>query len=281
VCDRPGGCVSAWLEDAQQIAAHPGFSAAIIRFGDGVLSLYSGNWRRVRAIGQHRRYGVAALILHLDARFARGLGAPATRAGLSDLAADAQLGTRRGVSAIVSRLQHVGFVSEGATGDRRARRLVPEQALKDHFAAALAARLDAAALVGPSDRALDAHAILPRYLEQLITPMLERREEPRQQFPELDPFAHRIAGYLLLFVLLAQAERTAPGAPVRLRVSALSRHLNVSRAQIVKIVQAADRAGVFSLRAGGMIEWDSAAHQRLRFFVALEFARALHAAIDS
>ena len=280
MCDRPDGCVGAWLEEAERIAIHPCFSQSIIRFGDGVLSVYRGDWRRVRAIGQHRRYGVAALIVHLDARYRLGLGPPPTRAMLTDLAGDAQLGTRRGVSAIVSRLQHVGFVQECRTRDRRERHLVPEESLKDHFAAALAVRLDAARLVQPlMGGTLDARDILPSYLEQLIAPMLERREQPRQNFPELEPFAHRIAGYIVLFILLAESERAGTNEPVRLQVSALSSRLAVSRAQIAKIVQAADRAGVCALRPRGMIQWDGAARQRLRFFVAIELARASHAAL--
>ncbi|MDG2535264.1 hypothetical protein P6144_16505 [Sphingomonas sp. HITSZ_GF] len=267
------------MEEAARLFSHPAFGAALVRLGANLLAISEANRSCARAIGQHRRYGVAALILYFDDRFRSGLGPAPTRATLTKLAERAGLGTRRGIGAILDVLLHFGFVCEAALTDARSRRLVPATPLTDYLAAGLAARLDAAALLGPlPSAATHPERVLAVYLGQLVEPLLEENRMPRQAFPELAPFADRVAGYMLLFHVLALSEQAPPGAPVAIRVADLARQLHVSRMQVAKILAAAARAGLWTTHSGPAICWNGEVHQRLRLFAAVELARATCAA---
>lgn len=266
-------CIEPWLDTAHAFARDPSFSRALTELGNRLLAAYAvRGWRGV-ALAEHRRYGVAALLLHFDHHRARG-GPPPTQASIVALAATAALGTRRGIQGVIATFVHAGFIEAvPMASDGRARQLLPLPPLIKLFHDALAARIAALRLLRRDACNLpdDLRGFLPAYVDQLVVPLLERAEQPAGLFPELAPFAERRTGYLILFALLAQGH--SPGVPFPIHVDRLSRILSVSPTQIRKVLLAAQHMGLITVRRGGMIVWLPSPMERLRFFAALELAR--------
>lgn len=266
-------CVETWLHDARTFARDPSFSSALSVLSERLMAAYaSRRWRGV-ALAEHRRYGVAALLLYFHHVRERA-PSPPTQAMILAHAAAAALGTRRGVRSIIAALVHAGFAEDvPMANDGRARQLVPLPPLVDLFHDALSARVAALRLLCRDAEHVpeDLRSYIPAYLDQLVVPLLERAEQPASLFPELAPFAQRRTGYLVLFALLARGD--TPGGLFPVHADRLSQALSVSPTQVRKILLAAEHAGLLMCKRPGMVTWLRQPMERLQFFAALELAR--------
>lgn len=266
-----------WEACTRAVAAHPAFPDALSLFANRVRAIYAGDRQIHRVLGQHRHYGVAALVLVLDHRARQAGAPPPCQSTLVTLGKLAGIGTRRGIRNIIDVQVHRGLLSRRSGTDRRMQLLAPAPRLRAHFAATLAARLSGAALVCPDLAGGSPDAILPTYLEQLVLPLFQLRTQPAFAFPEIAPFAGRLGGYVLLFGLLADSLGRPGGSGQPLNVSASASDLGISRTQVLKLLKAAADAGVLTW-ADGELRWSAPARERLLLFAAMELARALCAA---
>jgi hypothetical protein len=73
-----------------------------------------------------------------------------------------------------------------------------------------------------------------------------------QLSPEIEPFAERNGGFMILFSLIVAAgpgDTVPPSAPVRISISELARRFSVSRTHVLQLLRDAARQGLIE-RAG-------------------------------
>lgn len=259
--------------DAEVLLANTGFSEALIRFCEGLPSLYAGDWAASRAIVETRRWAVALFIT-----YQQGLpGAePPTRALLDRVLVRSGLTGRHGLRGALAVLIGRGFVVEQAHSDRRARLLSPTPKLTDLYAASLALRLRALGVVRPLPDEPERMATVPGAAHAMLAataePFMATGFQLHQDYPEVKPFTERLLGYFVLHALLAQAERNATGDPIRASPVLLARELSVSRSHVEKVLAGAVAARVLVPVARGAWRFTPEAHDRLRRWIATELA---------
>lgn len=250
-----------WGETAETLRAHPKFEAAVASSMRGSIDLYRGGGLSNWILGDRARaaFGHVLLYLHATARPddpRSGL----TAARVKELAVETGLCSAGRAAAMLALMRVAGYVAAApAAEDRRIRRLVPTEKLLGVQRARLHRQFEAMAMVlPPAQEALPlfGRADFERALVRALGMQFVSGFRILSAAPDLEPFAKRSAGIIVLFSLLLATEAEgsfAADRPVAISIAALSRRLRVSRTQILRLLRAAEE-GALLARTGPSYE---------------------------
>jgi hypothetical protein len=91
-------------------------------------------------------------------------------------------------------------------------------------------------------------------------------------FPEVKSFMDRRHGYVVLLHVLSRTEAAGRFALATTPPSEIAMRFDVSRAHVRKLFAAAAARGWLNCARGGRIDFDAGVYDRLRLWIALEFA---------
>lgn len=252
---------AAWGVTADALRAHPTFEAAAAASMRRTIDFHQGgglaNWilgDRARAI-----FGHMLLYLHATARPddpRSGL----TAARVKELAVELGLCSAGRAAAMLALMRVAGYVAAApAAADRRIRRLVPTEKLREVQRARLRYQFEAIAIVLPQAR--DVLPLLGRAdFEGAFIRVLGLQFVSGFRIlsvaPDLAPFAESSAGMVTLYSLLLATHMGGSFVtdnPVAISIAELSRLLRVSRTQILRLLRQAEE-GALLARAGSTYE---------------------------
>jgi DNA-binding MarR family transcriptional regulator len=232
------------LADIRAVQAHPQFRDAAIASARASIDAYHGgrlmNWimsDRARAL-----LGYLAYYLELTES-----GLTPTR--LKRACAETGLcspGRGAAMLALMRAAGYVALVTDPA--DRRVRRLVATDKLKDMLRLRLTPQLAAAAVVMPELGGVSNLIGNDAFERTLIRWFGDRFVDGHRMLvhsPELMLFAEHNAGVVILFnLMLSDSSGTfPPSGPVQTSVAGLARRFKVSRTHVLRLLRAAERQG--------------------------------------
>ncbi len=237
------------LDAVRELRASPGFPQAMAASMQAAIGLYQGgrlmNWimsDRARAL-----LGYLAFYLEVAQGGPAASGLTPTR--LKQACAEAGLcspGRAGAMLALMRASGYIALVSDPA--DRRVRRLVATEKLRDNLRRRLGAQLDVVATLIPDMQG--ASSLLPRdaFERALVRWMGDQfvggfRLLTYAQDAAL--FAEHNAGMMILFNLMLAAPEGSvpPRAPVATSIAGLARRFGVSRTHVLRVLRAAETAG--------------------------------------
>jgi DNA-binding MarR family transcriptional regulator len=238
------------LADIRELQAHPQFRDAAIASARASIDAYHGgrlmNWimsDRARAL-----LGYLAYYLELTSESGdENSGLTPTR--LKRACAETGLcspGRGAAMLALMRAAGYVALVTDPA--DRRVRRLVATDKLKDMLRLRLAPQLAAAAVVMPELGGVSnllGNGAFERALMRWFGDRFFEGQRLLVHAPELMLFAEHNAGVVILFnLMLSDPSGTfPPRGPVQTSVAGLARRFKVSRTHVLRLLRAAERQG--------------------------------------
>jgi DNA-binding MarR family transcriptional regulator len=256
---------AAWV--AQQLVPPTGQDIAALKHAPGfpearragmrfVLGVLGGNALANVVMSDRSRFVLAALALVLH--HARFPGDPETGLTVTRLRRwylETGLGSAARASAGIALLRWAGYLeSIRDPNDNRRKILVPTQRFLDMHKSRWRANLEIVATIIPDIRGVlalvDRPAFAPTFAVAQATQYFSGFRFV-EHAPELKPFMDRSAGFAILLQLASSGEElqaAAPNAVVPLSVYGLARRFGVSRAQVHRVLRAAEEAGLLKWR---------------------------------
>ncbi|MCP3465429.1 MULTISPECIES: hypothetical protein [unclassified Bradyrhizobium] len=237
------------------LRGHPAFAAAIRACAQSSVSLYRGD-RILNALLNDRARAVlphVALYLHYSRRRATEPGL--TVGAMKDLCVRLGLCSRGRCEAMLALMRAAGLLSAAPDRDRRRRPLVPTEKLLTLHRVRWSAHFDAIGMVIPQARAYRAAVDDPAFVGAFAIELGRRFVAGLRVLdnaPELELFAERSAGMMVLFSLALAGpadESFPPVKPVPLSMKALATRFSVSRKHVFTLLRDAEAQGL--LRRGG------------------------------
>lgn len=227
-------------EAVAELERHPGLPQAVAAAAAQAVRNYDGNWIRNRLLNDRGRALIAMLML--DLHFTRNEGKGFTASQLRREAVACDLCSPGRVIALVAAMRMGKLLAPMPGDDQRERRLAPTELLlslhrmrwRNIFAATSPMMPEvAAAALAVSDSQLfgpGMHAIMDAYRKGLRV---------WDVAPELEPFAERDAGFVILARLHASDESD-------LTIQAIARQFSVSRWHVTDLLRQAEAGGLLS-----------------------------------
>ncbi|MBR1128363.1 hypothetical protein [Bradyrhizobium iriomotense] len=222
---------------------HPDFSRAMRSSAEGAVAIYRTNKLlnlllsdRARALFTH-----VALYLHFG-RAESGL----TVGAMKDLCVELGLCSRGRCEALLALMRAGGLLMAAPSPDRRKRLLAPTEKLLALHRVRWARQFEAMRCLFPEAADYLAAVSSDAFTEAFATALGRRFVAGLRVLdnaPDLEPFAERNAGVVILFSLaLSGNERDAfpPAAPVQLSINALAKTFSVSRKHVLSLLRDAE-----------------------------------------
>ncbi|HSI42074.1 MAG TPA: hypothetical protein VLA00_16140 [Xanthobacteraceae bacterium] len=277
--DLAPGASEALAIEAAALQALPGFPFAARSAAHSMAELHRGNFIVNRLLNDRGRFVLALLVLDLHFNDEEGL----TASRLKACAAAMGVCSPGRASAVLAAFRLLGMVEAAPATDRRQRRLAASERYLALHRLRWHSMLDAMARLRPESAEgaarLNEPAFAAAYVAGLLAPF-KTGWRFLTTMPELGVFADRDAGMVIALSLMESGEgRPAPP------IAHLARQFGVSRAHVLDVLRAGERAGLLRrLDARGSPCAEPALVAALESFIAAVFAlhaRALRHACDS
>lgn len=234
-------------DDLSAIKAHPRFVEMMRASVLGALEVYDADTVTSGALRDMGRFvaGMMALYLHASGGLTlTRLRAVCTEVGISG---------RGRAMAILTMLRVIGYVTAAeGVGDARVRPYVPTDAMITAFRQRIRIELQAFSLVDPGmDAAIscyDRPGGFEAYVRHAGDGLIAAITAGATPATELDIFAERAAGILILYQLLLAGEEGdafPPRRPIRASVNGLAKRFKVSRTHVMRLLRDGEAEGFF------------------------------------
>jgi hypothetical protein len=242
--DRPSASAIAAVMD------HPHFPDAMRMLASGAVDLYRNNRSANTVMTDRTRFLISILAIHLHAatRSSDPLSG-LTVSRIRQACTEHDLCSPGRAEAMIALMRVQGYLAAAPeAADRRLRRLVPTERLLAWHRERCAFTFAAAARVLPdgarAQAAIGSDAFVLAFLSSLAQTYLTGGlyQHYADYTPELQGFAGRNAGFVILFSLLLAGERDEtfpPSSPVAVPLAALARNFAVSRSHVRGVLQEA------------------------------------------
>jgi len=217
----------------------------------GLTSMYHGRHLLNWLIDDRGRLLFGYLALYLDfTRYPDDPSSGLTSTRMKALCAEFDICSRGRATAMMSLMRFSGYLAPAIESvDRRQRRLVATDRLKELLVARWRTHFAAMAPLFPDGKAMLAALSHPQFIRFFVISLVEHFRagfRPVQYAQGLGLFGERNAGILILMSLLCAGEAgdtMPPSRPVPLSISALARRFAVSRPHVLKLLRDASRDG--------------------------------------
>ncbi|HEY0301724.1 MAG TPA: hypothetical protein VGC36_10340 [Rhizomicrobium sp.] len=233
-------------EGIAEVKAHPRFADAMRLSVQGALTLYEDNpiVRATTNDSGRALAGVVALYLHATGGLTAGR--------LQTLCEDAGIASPGRVLAILWRLRLLGYIAASPVqADRRVRLYEPTPPMFEAFRKRLRGELEALALLETTAAEalarFDEHAFFYAFIAKMGEGLLAAGKRHQPEKSKLDLFSERTAGLPILYTLLlggAAGDTFPPRGPITIVVAETSRRFSVSRTHVLRLLRAAEEAGL-------------------------------------
>jgi hypothetical protein len=252
---------------------HPGFRQAMMLAATGATEFHPTRSALDRVINDRGRM-VAGLMM-LDMHYYAGGGRGFAAAWLRQAAVVHGFASPGRIDALLLLMRASGLLESVAGTDRREKRLAPTPLLFDAFRTRWDRRFAALVLIHPDSASARASLADPRYIGALAHGFVQAYIGGfrfTDHAPALLDASDREAGLLILLSLLVAGHRG-----VALLIAPIARRYGVSRAHVLKVLRAAERAGLAApcARSGGYSPTPALADALENFFTVL-FAMDAH-----
>ncbi|WP_409998948.1 hypothetical protein [Bradyrhizobium sp. SZCCHNRI2007] len=218
-------------------------TASAIRLyrGDRILNALLSD--RARALFPH-----VALYLHFAEQRDGELGL--TVGAMKEMCVRLGLCSRGRCEAMLALMRAAGLVASASNLDRRRRPLVPTDKLIALHRERWGVQFDAMSAVLPAAVAYRAALNDPAFVKTFVLELGRRfiaGVRILEGAPELEPFAERTAGMVILFSLAQGAgpdQRFPPAGPVPLSINGLATRFSVSRKHVLTLLRDAEEKGL-------------------------------------
>ncbi len=231
---------------------HPGFPAAMRIAAQNAVALYRNDRllssilsERARALFTH-----VALYLHFTAGEA---GSPGLTVGaMKDMCVELKICSRGRCEAMLALMRAGGLFAVAPDVDRRRRLLVPTEKLLALHRERWAPQFDALSEIIPEAKSYRAALANLVFIRTLVVEFAWRfisGWRVLEQVPELEMFADRNAGMVILFSLALAGpagSRFPPDGPQPLSINALATKFSVSRKHVLTMLRDAEAQGLLA-----------------------------------
>ena len=240
--------------------------------------------RNLKDVG---RFTLGVMALYLDAT--GGL----THRRLRDLSGQTGIISTGAATALLLRLRLIGYVTAAELLPNGATRLYrPTPAMVEAFRDRLRFELESAARLDPRivdilDR-LDEQEVFPTLMATLGADAAYAARHPREDAAAIDTLSMRLAGMLIMFQSMSDADRGEafpPQGEVNVSISGLARRYEVSRSHVLTILRDAETFGLIHKLDEGRWRLEPAMSEVFKTFYAVIYlgiikgARAAQAAL--
>jgi DNA-binding MarR family transcriptional regulator len=237
------------LAAVRALQAHPQFRAAATASAQASIDAYHGG-RLMNWIMSDRARSLLAYLAYYLELAAEGSGSGLTPTRLKQACADLGLCSPGRAAAMLALMRAAGYMALVTDpADKRVRRLVATDKLKNMLHSRLAPQLAAGAIVAPELRGvadLLGHDAFERALMRWFGDRFVEGHRMLVHAQDLSLFAEHNAGVVILFYLLlsgAPGDAFPPRGPVPTSVAGLARRFKVSRTHVLRLLRAAERDG--------------------------------------
>nr|WP_315771098.1 MULTISPECIES: hypothetical protein [unclassified Bradyrhizobium] len=233
-----------------RLRREPGFAAAMRASTEAAVRLYRGDRilnallsDRARALFPH-----VALYLHFAEQRDGELGL--TVGAMKEMCVRLGLCSRGRCEAMLALMRAAGLVASASNLDRRRRPLVPTDQLIALHRERWGVQFDAMSAVLPAAVAYRAALNDPAFVKTFVLELGRRfiaGVRVLDGAPELEPFAERTAGMVILFSLAQGGgpdQPFPPDGPVPLSINGLATRFSVSRKHVLTLLRDAEEKGL-------------------------------------
>ncbi|MFZ3005093.1 MAG: hypothetical protein WA047_02875 [Phenylobacterium sp.] len=231
--------------------ARPGMDDAIRRSVLGAVAYYDAAPTLHRDVKDVSRFLLGVLALYLDA--SGGL----THRRLRELSGKSGILSAGTATAVLLRLQMIGYVTRADAANGHSRPYKPTPAMEAAFRGRMRIEFEALAHVTDEVDQMLARFDEPEVFAMLMTMMgdqsMQAAGSPNPDIEAFNKLAVRSAGLLILFDLMHQADTGGafpPVGEVQVSVAAIARHYDVSRSHVLSVLRDIERAGWIDKRPG-------------------------------
>lgn len=259
---RPG------LDDAMRASVH-----GAVAYYDAAPTLH----RDVKDVG---RFMLGVLALYLDA--SGGL----THRRLRELSGKSGIVSAGTATAVLLRLQLIGYVTRIEAGNGHSRPYKPTDTMEAAFRGRMRIEFEALRHVTDEVDQMLARFDDPEVFAMLMTMMgdqsMQAAGSPNPDIEAFNKLAVRSAGLLILFDVMHQADTGGafpPVGEVQVSVAAIARHYDVSRSHVLSVLRHIERAGWIDKRPGdGVWLLTPALRDDIRTFYGITYLGLIRAA---
>ena len=222
----------------------PGLDEAMRASASGALAYYDAAPALHRDIKDINRFLLGVLALYLDA--SGGL----THRRLRELSGKSGILSAGSATAVLLRLQLIGYVTRTDAANGHSRPYKPTPAMQAAFRGRMRVEFQALTHVTDEIDEMLARFDEPEVFAMLMTMMGEQSMQaagsPNPDIAAFNALSVRSAGLLILFDLMTKADTGGafpPVGEVELSVAAIARHYQVSRSHVLSVLRDIEAAG--------------------------------------
>ena len=224
--------------------ARPGMDDAMRRSVLGAVAYYDAAPTLHRDVKDVSRFLLGVLALYLDA--SGGL----THRRLRELSGKSGILSAGTATAVLLRLQMIGYVTRAEVANGHSRPYKPTPAMEAAFRGRM--RIEFEALTHLTDETsemlarFDEPAVFSMLMAMMGDQSMMAAGSPNPDIAAFNALAVRSAGLLILFDVMAKADRGGafpPVGEVELSVAAIARHYHVSRSHVLSVLRDIEAAG--------------------------------------
>ncbi|WP_421934170.1 hypothetical protein [Phenylobacterium sp.] len=260
--------------------ARPELEDAMRRSVRGAVDYYATAPTLHRNVKDVSRFLLGVVALYLDA--SGGL----THRRLRELSGKSGILSAGTATAVLLRLQLIGYVTRGEAPNGLPRPYKPTAAMAMAFRDRLRIELEAVACLEPGIQALlddlDDPATFAAFMAVMGEQSMQAAAAPNPDIAPFNALSIRSAGLLILFDLMMRADRGGPYPPqgeVEVSVAALARRYEVSRSHVLSVLRDIEAAG-WMTKGGVDGTWllTPALGQTVRIFYGITYLGLIRAA---
>ncbi|MFN4936422.1 hypothetical protein [Bradyrhizobium sp.] len=238
-----------------RLCSQPGFPDAMRASAAAAVNLYRGDRILNALLSDRARALFPHIVLYLHYAGPREGERGLTVGAMKDMCVRLDLCSPGRCEAMLALMRAVGLVAAAPRQDRRRRPLVPTERLMALHRERWGGQFDAMSAVIPAAVAYRAALRDSSFVRTFVRELGQRFIAGLRLLdgaPELEPFAERTAGMVILFSLALAGAADRPFPPVDavpLAINALAKQFSVSRKHVLTLLREAEANGL--LRRGG------------------------------